>query len=274
MFILFNGKIIRREEWLPNALLLGKPFLLEETVWFASGALPLFRNHLELLEARCQQLNLPPPKELAHPQELHRLSTRLINKNKAFMGGWLHYSFFRNAERYDSLVVCRPCPTREFPMEAAGLLATISGEVKFSRTPAASFLVSSKLLWESERLRLAGSRYSEAVFCNEQGVVTEATGGNIFCLTGNSLVTPATETGCVADPLRQVVLQAAVAAGLQVLESAKISPQELSQMEEIFIASEAEGVRWILGVGAKRFVKNKTEILYRQLDRLLTEKIS
>jgi len=59
-----------------------------------------------------------------------------------------------------------------------------------------------------------------------------------------------------------------------VLESAKISPEELSQMEEIFIASEAEGVRWILGVEAKRFVKNKTEILYRQLDRLLTEKIS
>ena len=92
-------------------------------------------------------------------------------------------------------------------------------------------------------------------------------------IKGNTLITPALETGCFEDLLRNLILEIAGEQKIKVLESDKISKEEMLTMNEIFIASERSGIQWILGIENKRFVHHFSEIIYEQLDRRMKEKV-
>ncbi len=273
-FILFNGKISDIRDFNANEVFLKTGISVKEEMWFDNGEIRYFEAHMENLASILKYFNRPSAFDLQKKIELSRLLKRLINKNKAFMGGWLSVIFYFETEFPDYFASVRTCPTRTLPFQTSGKLGTISPFIKFSGNQLASFAFFSDNLWKIERFRLYGTKIEEALFLNEKGMVAEAIGSNLFCISKNILLTPSIETGCVIDPVRETVIRAAQNLGFLIIESEEILPGKLPEMEEIFTVSEGSGFKWIMGIETKRYVKTKTFHIWEQLNKIWFPDIS
>ena len=84
---------------------------------------------------------------------------------------------------------------------------------------------------------------SDAIFCDADGTVHEATAGNIFIVTTDGqLVTPAKSHRLLAGVTRDKLLQAATAAGISTAERRITRPELLAAAEVILTSSTAEAV--------------------------------
>ena len=84
---------------------------------------------------------------------------------------------------------------------------------------------------------------SDAIFCDADGTVQEATAGNIFIVTAaGQLVTPAKSHRLLAGVTRDKLLQAATAAGISTAERRLTRPELLAATEVILTSSTAEAV--------------------------------
>ena len=84
---------------------------------------------------------------------------------------------------------------------------------------------------------------SDAIFCDADGTVHEATAGNIFMVTtGGQLVTPAKSHRLLAGVTRDKLLQAATAAGIPTAEQRITRTELLAAAEVILTSSTAEAV--------------------------------
>ena len=81
----------------------------------------------------------------------------------------------------------------------------------------------------------------EAVMLNAQGFVAEATGDNIFVVSGNTLMTPPTWCGTLEGITRNVVMKLADDAGMDVRESV-LTRHELYTADEVFLTGTAAEV--------------------------------
>ena len=84
---------------------------------------------------------------------------------------------------------------------------------------------------------------NDAIFCDADGTVHEATAGNIFIVTtGGQLVTPAKSHRLLAGVTRDKLLQAATAAGIPTAERRITRTELLAAAEVILTSSTAEAV--------------------------------
>jgi branched-chain amino acid aminotransferase len=107
------------------------------------------------------------------------------------------------------------------------------------------------------------------VFLNENGFVTDCIGANVFGIRKGELITPSIETGCYTDLLRAHVIEVTKELSLKINETASLHKEELIKMDEIFIASEASGIEWVVGIGNKRFVHSVSDLVQGRLNERL-----
>jgi len=268
-FYLQQGKIVASNEFNPSDEWLNYRAKVNTSMWFAHGEIPFFKEHTEELNNYLAHLNLNYRIEEADQHELLRLAGRLINKNKAYMGGWVHIHFFLNNDSWKYIARIVKHPQRQVPFDEQGKLAVISEEKIWSKSNPIGKKYHQEIIWINESLKLAGTRYGDAVICNENGVVAGAIGANIFCVSENKIITPSLRTGCVNEHFRELTIEAAKKIGLEIIESESIVPDDLQHMDEIFTVSEQNGFKWIKGIGLKRFLKKKVEQVRLVVDELL-----
>jgi branched-subunit amino acid aminotransferase/4-amino-4-deoxychorismate lyase len=266
-FILSNGKIIRENEFHPDSEGWTDNLQLKQDMWFAHGEIPHFQQHYSEFTQLLDRLERQVPADVPPPSELHRMIIRLINKNKAFMGGWICLRFMLTEKETQYVVSVSPHPDRLFPLDTAGKTGIFSPFVKPNGNPLSSYFFFSETVWKTERIRSGKKQDEVPLFLNEKGIITEAEGANLFCILNNQVITPSLETGCVVDIMRDYVIQSAKNIGFVVIESVSLVPSALNGMEEIFIVSEGSGFRWLKGIGGKRYFKTGTEQIWRQVNK-------
>jgi branched-subunit amino acid aminotransferase/4-amino-4-deoxychorismate lyase len=273
-YILINGKIYDRKEFNPSGLFLRKGLALTDRMWFDNGEIRFFGEHMQNINAILAFFNETPVFAKAYQTELLRTLKRLINKNKAFMGGWVSILWIFESGLPEFYAEVIPSPGRVLPFESSGKLAAFAPLVKFSGNPLNRYFHFNTLFWDAERFRSRNAKTDESIFLNEKGMVTEVLGSCLFCIAGNSLITPSAETGCFTDPVRRLVLEAARRLGFRISESENISPSGLYGMDEIFTVSESLGFGWILGIETKRYMRIKTGMIREEMNRFWTGEIS
>jgi branched-subunit amino acid aminotransferase/4-amino-4-deoxychorismate lyase len=266
-FILHNGKIIRENEYHPGSNWWRNDLQFKQDMWFANGEIPHFK---ELYTEFCQlldHLKRSVPENFPSQSELQRLIIRVINKNKAFMGGWVCCRFLFHEKKSEYVVSVTPHPDRLFPLEPSGRMCIISPLVKSTGNPLSRYSFFSGTLWKTEKIRTDKKADEVSIFLNEKEIVTEAEGSNLFCVLNNQLITPSAETGCYIDVMREYVMQSAKSIGLRVIESVSLTPVALVGMEEVFAVSEGNGFTWLKGIGGKRYLKTTAELIWRQVNK-------
>lgn len=268
-FYLQKGKITSYADFNPRDEWLGYSIHWSVKMWFAHGEIPFFAKYIDLINQYFGEHDRDYLIAAGEQAEMNRMILRLINKNKAYMGGWVILTVFEGITDWKYLAMIQKYPDRLIPFDETGILANISAEkIRSGMKPTTSLIKSSSLV-NGEILKLAGSRFGDSIFCNDQGAIVATTSGNLFAVENDIIHTPALTSGCDNDNFRQLVISACEILKLKVVEHEDLDPGALSKMDEVFSVSEKVGFRWILGVGIKRFVKRKSENIRGTTDQLL-----
>jgi len=268
-FYLHQGKITADTDFNPKYEWINFPVHVKTSMWFAHGEIPFLEVHIEHLNKHFELLQRKYKIDSSDLSELQRLFSRLINKNKAYLGGWLHLYVFADPDNSGFIAAVEKYPERKIPFDEQGKLAVISPELKWSKNTMGMSAIGMYRTWEDEKLKLAGSRYGETIFCNEKGALVETIGSNLYCIRKDKLLTPSPGTGCFLDTLRLLTIESAQGLGLEVVEEEQLTPKDIPTMDEIFTVSERYGFRWIMGIGTKRFFKKKSESIREGVEVLL-----
>jgi branched-chain amino acid aminotransferase len=273
-FIVLDGKVLEKNEVNLTPLLLNGPFVISQKFWFGYGGIPLFTENIGLLTRQMEILQLPFPEMLKNGQELFRLTKRMLNKNKFYRSGHVLLQIFIDGEEPLVMVTSEASDQFRVPFQENGIFLNFAPIKKQAPPELSRFPFFNRPFWKAAGAGLRGSIFQNSVLLNENNQVCECIGANLFMMKGNTLITPALETGCYDDLLRNLILEIAGELKIKVLESYKISKEEMLNMNEIFIVSEESGMQWILGIENKRFVHHFSEIFYEQLDQRLKNKIN
>lgn len=131
----------------------------------------------------------------------------------------------------------------------------------------------STLKTTSKMLHVVGSIFARenglhnCLLLNEEKNVVEALNGNLFMLTGKSLVTPPISDGCLNGVLRKNLLALCREMSDIVVEEASISPFDLQKANEIFITNVTRGIQSISKYRKKEFESAFANQLIDKLNR-------
>jgi len=101
---------------------------------------------------------------------------------------------------------------------------------------------------------------------NDSKNVIEALQGNIFMLTGNKLVTPPVNDGCLNGVMRKQILTLAKKNENIEVEEVSISPFDLQKADEIFITNVIMGIQPVTKYRKKEFGTSFSESLLLKLN--------
>jgi len=113
----------------------------------------------------------------------------------------------------------------------------------------------------------------EALFLNEKGFLTEASGSNIFLVKDGNLITPRFETGILPGVTRIVVFELANQLGIKVKEK-YVRLDELLQADEAFITNSLIEIVPVTGVGGKKIGKGKPGTITKKLMKAYKELVA
>lgn len=108
--------------------------------------------------------------------------------------------------------------------------------------------------------------YNNCLLVNDEKNVIEATNGNLFMLTGNKLVTPPLNDGCLNGIMRkQLLTLARKTEGFEV-EEVPISPFDLQKADELFITNVITGIQPITKYRKKEYRQDFSQLLLKRLN--------
>lgn len=272
-FLIVDGEIVKKEDFNPGLFYESDPFLIRQKTWFGFGGIPLFTKNIELIENQAGKLQLNLPELFSDKRELFRISKRLLNKNKCYRSGYIHIQIFWNKNEIHSVIFSEALSEFDFPYSPKGILLTFSNQRKTASNSFNRFAFFNRNLWEASCAEIRNSPFQNSVILNEKNEVCECTFANIFLIKGNVLITPSLKSGCFSDILRPIVLKNAKKAGFNLSEANHLGKDGLTEMDEIFIASEETGIQWVLGLGNKRFLHQETDTIYEKINDFLKAKV-
>lgn len=272
-FAIVNGLMISKKEVVPGNFLWNRPFVLAQDIWFGYGSIPLLGENLDDIRIQLDSLNARVPAIFNNRRELFRLLKRMLNKNKFYRSGHIQLQIFVSNQEPLWMAQAVNYDTFEFPHPEAGLLAQISDFRKLSTNPLSALRCHQRNFW------IAGSGGNEAntvprsIFMNEKGIICDVSEANVFIVKKGVLITPGLETGCNIDLLREIVMKQAAELKIPIVETNELDEKKIMAADEIFLAGEARGIEWVMGIGTKRFVRNYSSLIHRKVDDYLKEKV-
>jgi branched-subunit amino acid aminotransferase/4-amino-4-deoxychorismate lyase len=250
----------------------GASFSISQKMWYGYGAVPLFSENIEMLKKQIDCLNLPFPVQIQDNRELFRLIKRMLNKNKLYRSGFIHLHIFWNNSEIHSLITCSTFTQFDFPLAEEGMLLEFACQKKFSLNTMNRYAFFSQPMWAAAIAEIHNSHYQQGIILNELSAICESAHANIFFIKGNGLITPSLKTGCYEDSLRKFIMESAQELGLTVVEKDFIALDDLSGMDEGFLASEELGLNWILGIQNIRYIRFYSEKIHDKLNEILKRK--
>ena len=119
--------------------------------------------------------------------------------------------------------------------------------------------------------RAHAQRCDDALLTNEKGQLAECTSANIFLVQDGRVLTPPLTSGCLAGVTREVLLEIAPAAGMEIHEE-ELKVEDLSSAEEVFISSTTREVAPIESIQGIRQYRAPGPVTSR-LDQVFKEHV-
>ena len=112
--------------------------------------------------------------------------------------------------------------------------------------------------------------FDDALMLDHEGNVAEATGANLFAVKNNTLITPPPDS-FLNGITRQTAINIAKDEGID-FEERKISPEELSEIDEVFLTGTAAEITAVGQIDNHKFtvgpITKKIRQIYEEMVRL------
>jgi len=273
----FNGTIQPSDTILSTA---NRAFLygdgVFETLKIVNGKILFFEDHYFRLMASMRIVRMQIPDDFT----LEYLEEQILNLASATgcsHSARVRFTVFRN----DGGFYLPTTRTVSFVIQAYPLENTL---YSFSDSPYEvdlykDFFVSKHLLstvkTTNKMIQVTGSIFAHendlqnCLLVNNDKNVVEALNGNVFMLTGTTLITPALEEGCLNGIMRKQVL--AIARKIEKLEVVEsfISPFDLQKADELFITNVIVGIQSISKYRKKEYKNEVAKELIEKINALI-----
>lgn len=110
------------------------------------------------------------------------------------------------------------------------------------------------------------NNYQNCLLLNNEKNIVEALNGNIFMLTGKTLITPPIADGCLNGILRKQVLNLAKTNPEFVFLEQSVSPFDLQKADELFVTNVISGIQPITKYRKKEYKTDFASVLVNQLN--------
>lgn len=267
-FVISNGQIIKNEEFIP--FFSDGSMMFSRKIWFGHGGIPLLSENIESLKNELNVVNLKFTAWFDDGKEVFRITKRMLNKNKFYRSGIITINIVSATPETEFFIRSEAFPDFDFPFSKQGIMLNFSDLPVFSQHPLNKFTFFNLPVWKVAESN--NGQFSNSVFQNEKGQITNCAGANLYCIKNKVIYTPSVDTGCWTDTLHPFVLDASKQLKMKIEESGNITKSDLLLMDEIFIASEEKGFQWVMGIGNKRFVHFQADLICEKLNELLKGK--
>lgn len=216
-----------------------------ETIAVVSGKPRLLDRHIERLQQGCERLLIPIDQDLLVSEIWHLIAGITESENAVLRvtvimdeGG----RGYKNPENPSSsrVVALHPYPDYEDAVETDGILLGLS-DVQLASQPLLAGIKHSNRLEQV----LARSRWlqnwQEALLLDDLGNVVEATHSNVFIRKNGVISTPLIDRCGVAGVMRAYLIEELKELG-NLVQTVRLSVQEFSQADEVFVSNSLIGV--------------------------------
>jgi branched-chain amino acid aminotransferase len=111
--------------------------------------------------------------------------------------------------------------------------------------------------------------FQNCLLINESKNIVEATNGNIFMVSGNSIITPPLFEGCLNGIMRKQIIRIIQKIDDYEIVEQPISPFDLQKADELFITNVISGIQPITKYRKKDFDTKFSAILLEKLNQLI-----
>lgn len=252
---------------------------LFESMRWENGDIPFLDYHVERLNKGMKILKLEGSK-LFDAFFIRQQVTQLVKRNNlqgpvrirlnVFREGGGLYSPETNHAAF--LLEVEALNAKVNSHNSAGLIIDIFKDHKKPINDFSQIKSNNALLYVMAGIYRKNHGFDEVILLNENGLLCEASGSNIFVWYRNTLYTPALSEGCVDGVMRRVVMEVALKNDIPVIE-AQINPEILNEAEELFITNAVHGMQWVLGYQKKRFFNKLSKDLQLKVEQWKLDKL-
>jgi branched-subunit amino acid aminotransferase/4-amino-4-deoxychorismate lyase len=235
-WIFLNGRIVTEPEAVISVL--DRGFLygdgLFETMRVCQGRIFRWGAHWRRLQSGGEFLGIRLP---ATEDELHQSALELVRRNE------LADAFLRITQGADHptvTITTHPMPESNDRETSRWRLITSSIRVAAGE-PLTQFKTCNKLAQIMARAEADAARANEALVCNTDGFVVEASSSNLFWLQGQTVCTPPVASGILPGVTRTVVFELCQALAVPPKESL-VRPDQLQESDGVFLSLSTAGI--------------------------------
>ena len=163
-----------------------------------------------------------------------------------------------------------PLEHNRFEVKSEGLNLGLYRDMFKQPGPLAPYKLLGNHVYIQAAIWASRHHYDDALVCNEDGQLIEATSSNLFVISEGDLLTPPLSSGCVGGVMRMKVINAALRRGIPVYE-AKLSEEDLLRASEVFLSNAIQGLAWVGSFGRKRYYHKMSDALIEEVNRMHLE---
>lgn len=242
-----------------------------ESIKVSNGKVPFLQLHYQRLVAACNVLRISIPSEFDLPvfrTEVLRLAKLNNEPNsrirfQGFRQGSGRYT--PESSEFGWVMVSQPIEYSEYRLNKQGLKLGLCETYTINPAPQSSFKSSNSVPYILGGLYAKENGFDDCLLKNVNGNIAEATTSNLFLVSGKHLVVPDLSIGGVAGVMRHVVLQEALAEGLEIKDK-PLTKQDILEADEVWLTNASRGIQWVAAFENKRFFKRKAEKLTEHIN--------
>jgi branched-chain amino acid aminotransferase len=277
LYLSFNGNIVPSSQPVLRADNRGYRFAdgLFETMKWQKGKIHFFDLHWERLHSGLQLLGFPIPPYF-NPTNLIEQINDLAGRNilgdtarirlSVSRGNGMLYPIPSQPDELIYIIECFPAPRDVNYLNEEGITIGIYEPARkapdaFSHLKSGNFLA-----YRMAAIHAHKMSWDNAIVLNSNNRVADATGTNVFIITGSTIVTPPLSEGPVAGVMRRHLLNELPLA-LPKIEIAEkpVTIEMLKEASEICLTNSITGIRWVKQMDDKSYTNTCSREIYNKL---------
>ena len=272
-YVNYNGNIIDAK--LPVFTASNRAFrygdAIFETIRVMGGEILHFEKHLKRLHRSMELLGMLPHDDLTF-HNLYLSFRHLDQVNNLKGNGRVRLEVFRNdgglytpqTNEVSYLIEATPLISHQYSMNDTGIRIDIYTEIQKPLSKLSNLKSSNALYYVMAGLHNRKTGGGDCLVLNTHGRIAEAISSNVFLQSGNKILTPSLDEGCVSGVMRETVIEHLLAKGMKVSETA-IEVEHLLSANEIFLTDVIHGIRWVSAFRMKRYFNSFSKKLLDEL---------
>ncbi len=241
---------------------------LFESMRVVNGKIPFYNHHFDRLTRGMKALRIKTPTYF-NPHYLKNEISKVVENQKFCrlrLAVWREEGglYTPTSNDPDFLIETAPLVDKNFSLNDLGMTIGIFKDFTLRETPISAYKTSNALPYILAAMFAKENSFDEVLMLNQDGNVAEGFGSNLFLVKNKTLITPSVSSGCVGGVMRQIVIEMAQKAKIEVKEM-NTPLSIVRDADEIFYTNAVQGIKWVENFEVNTYTNDTAQFLMERL---------